>query len=99
MEKQKKGGKRKFGLSAAIVAMVTVGLLVKGAMMQPKILENQDKIAELEARKEYEQRRGEEIDNMKNNVDSDEYIEKVAREKLGMIRKDEIVFIDITGQD
>ena len=27
----------------------------------------------------------------------DEYIEKVAREKLGMIKRDEIVFVDISG--
>ena len=29
---------------------------------------------------------------------TDEYIEKIAREKLGMIKSDEIVFIDISGQ-
>lgn len=74
-------------------------MLVKGAMLQPQIIENQDKIAELEAQKTYEQKRGEEIDNLKANADTDEYIEKIAREKLGMIRKDEIMFIDINGDE
>ena len=45
------------------------------------------------------QKRGEEIDRLKQNSDSDEYIEKIAREKLGMIRKDEILFIDINGEE
>lgn len=36
---------------------------------------------------------------MKESVDTDEYIEKLAREKLNMIKKDEIVFIDITGEE
>ena len=40
----------------------------------------------------------EEIDNIKQNVNTDEYIEKIAREKLGMIRKDEILFIDVNGE-
>lgn len=68
-------------------------------MLQPQITENYDKISELEAQIEYEQQRADEVDELKENVDSDEYIEKIAREKLGMIRKDEIMFIDITGEE
>ena len=80
------------------MAVLALGMLIKGAMLQPQIIDNQDTIAELESRKAYEQQRGEEIDNMKENVDTDEYIEKIAREKLGMIRKDEIIFIDVNGE-
>lgn len=94
-----KKSKRSIGVSGIVVVMVVVGMLVKGAMLQPQIIENQDKIAELEAQKTYEQKRGEEIDNLKANADTDEYIEKIAREKLGMIRKDEIMFIDINGDE
>lgn len=68
-------------------------------MLQPQITENYDKISELEEQIEYEQQRADEVDALKENVDSDEYIEKIAREKLGMIRKDEIMFIDITGEE
>ena len=68
-------------------------------MLQPKITENQDKIAELNSMIDYEQKRADEVDALKENIDSDEYIEKVAREKLGMIRKDEIVFVDISGKE
>lgn len=68
-------------------------------MLQPQINENYDMISELEAQIEYEEQRADEVDALKEIVDSDEYIEKIAREKLGMIRKDEIVFVDITGEE
>ena len=34
------------------------------------------------------------LQDMKNNVDSNEYIEKIAREKLGMYLPNEKVYID-----
>lgn len=74
-------------------------MLIKGVMLQPQITDNYDKISELKSQIEYEQKRAEEVDALKENVDSYEYIEKIAREKLGMIRKDEIVFVDVTGEE
>ncbi|MBQ7985649.1 MAG: septum formation initiator family protein [Clostridia bacterium] len=47
---------------------------------------------------EYEKQRIKEIDEVSEKVGTDEYTEKVAREKLGMIKSDEIVFVDISGQ-
>lgn len=95
--KEKKQSKMK--MSSVIVIIAAGFMLIKGALMQPQIIKNQDKIAELKEQKAYEQKRGEEIDRLKQNSDSDEYIEKIAREKLGMIRKDEILFIDINGEE
>lgn len=37
------------------------------------------------------------LENIKNNVDSTEYIEDIAREKLGMYLPNERVYIDITN--
>ncbi len=74
-------------------------LLINGIKLQPQITENYDKISELQSQIEYEEQRAKEVDALKENVDSYEYIEKIAREKLGMIRKDEIVFIDVTGEE
>lgn len=39
----------------------------------------------------------EKLENIKENVDSTEYIEDVAREKLGMYLPNERVYIDITN--
>ena len=43
--------------------------------------------------------RGNEADALKEIVGTDEYIEKIARERLGMVRNDEILFVDISGEE
>ena len=43
------------------------------------------------------QKENEKLQYIKNNVDSTEYIEDVAREKLGMYLPNERVYIDITN--
>lgn len=40
------------------------------------------------------ERRHEDLLALKNQVDSDAYIERIAREKLGMVRPNEILFDD-----
>ena len=42
------------------------------------------------------QEKTDELKEIKNNIDSTEYIEDVAREKLGMYLPNERVYIDIT---
>ena len=99
-EKTKKSTKkRKLKLTTIALLAVVLFLMIKGIMLQPQINENYDTQSELEAQIEYEKQRADEVDALKEIVDSDEYIEKIAREKLGMVRKDEIVFIDITGEE
>ena len=41
--------------------------------------------------------KNEELKNVKNNINSTEYIENIAREKLGMYLPNERVYIDITN--
>ena len=96
---KEKTRKRKLKISTIVILLAVLVMLIRGVMYQPQITDNYDKISELKAQIEYEQQRANEVDSLKENVDSDEYIEKIAREKLGMIRKDEIVFIDITGEE
>lgn len=90
--------KKEKRIVAGVFAVAMAAMLVKGVMQQPQIIQNEDKIAELHEKISYEQKRMDEVDEMKQKVDSDEYIEKVAREKLGLIKNDEIVFIDISGE-
>lgn len=101
MKEKTKKSTRKMTLKLTTIALLAVVLffMIKGIMLQPQITENYDKISELKAQIEYEQQRADEVDALKENVDTDEYIEKIAREKLGMIRKDEIMFIDVTGEE
>ncbi len=99
MIEKKQRSTRKMKITTVILVAVVLFMLIKGVMLQPQITDNYDKMAELESQIEYEQKRAEEVDALKENVDSDEYIEKIAREKLGMIRKDEIIFVDVTGEE
>ena len=101
MKKEKQENSKRITpkLSWIILFIISAAMLIKGAMQQPQITSNLDEISELQQQIEYEQQRADEIDAMKENVNSDEYIEKIAREKLGMIKKDEIIFIDVTGEE
>ena len=38
------------------------------------------------------------LDDLKEKVDTNEYIEKVAREKLGLVKENEIIFIDVASK-
>ena len=73
-------------------------MVIKGVAMQPVIAANNNKSEQIRADIEYEYERIKEIDSLVQKAGTDEYIEKVAREKLGMIKTDEIVFIDISGE-
>ncbi len=81
------------GVLCAIAAIV---MIIRGIGVQPDINANKQEIAELEGKIEAEKERQAEVDRMKENADSDEYIEKVARDTLGMVKSDEIVFIDVS---
>ncbi len=49
-----------------------------------QVTENKEKLAELR--------------DTKDSYGSDESIERIARDKLGLVRPDEKVFIDVTGE-
>ncbi len=49
-------------------------------------------IAELKKEKKEADKRAQEIEEYREYVKTDKYIEEVAREKLGLVYKDEIIF-------
>ena len=81
--------------ATAITAVVLVG---KGISFQPVIASNNEIAAKLAEDIKNETRTIEELNAVIESAGTDEYIEKIAREKLGMIRANEIVFIDLSGQ-
>lgn len=77
--------------------VIFVGTMIfRGVMQQPQINENRKKIARLEEQIEYEQARKAEIENLRDKVNSDEYIEKMASEKLGLVKSTAKIFIDVS---
>ena len=95
MKKKKEG--RRWGNRSAIlcITMVVVLLLVDLAVQSHALREKNAAYAEQEARLEKqlaaEQKRTEEINGLEEYMKTDEYIEKVARDKLGLIYPDEIL--------
>ena len=101
-KKEKKGKKIKklnIKILTIVILVVVLLLLIEGIKLQPQINDNYDEIKELEAQKTNEEQRAKEADALKGKVDTDEYIEKIARDKLGMVKKDEILFVDISGEE
>ncbi|HHY24841.1 MAG TPA: septum formation initiator family protein [Clostridiaceae bacterium] len=63
---------------------------------QQKILDSKEEaMKNIQAKVEEEIVINEELKRQKEILDTDEYIEKVAREKLGMVKPGEKIFIDI----
>ena len=60
--------------------------------MKQKNASYQEEIAQLEKQMEAEEARSEEIEELKEYVQSDEYAEQVAKDKLGLVYEDEIIF-------
>lgn len=94
--KRKSDGLRKNKRSVLMITCVIMllGVVVLGCGLSLKE-KNEVYLAkeeELRLQIEAEQERSEEIDELKEYVETDEYIETVAKEKLGLAYENEILF-------
>ncbi len=93
--RKKKAGKksRTTELSITVVLCCLVAMLtVKRISLQQKVNTNASRISSLDSQIEEEKQRTDEITALKEYMQTDEYIEKTAREKLGMVKDNEILF-------
>lgn len=81
------------------VILVSAGMLFKGAMQRPQINRYKAEIAELNGKINEELERQAEINDLKTKVNTDEYIEKLAGEKLGLVKSNAKIFIDVSDDD
>lgn len=80
-------------LAIALVVLVLLGgLMLKSNDLQERLTGYDAKAATLQQQIEDEQNRTEEIDKLKKYMETDEYTEEVAREKLGLVKDNETVF-------
>ena len=98
----KKGRKNPQNRFSMFLAVTVVGiLLVAISVISVRLtaqLEEKDKVKqELEAQIEKEQQRAQELEELEKQVQTDQFKEKVAREKLGMVKEGEIVFENQSG--
>ncbi len=73
-------------------------MIFKGVMQIPQIKENKLNIVSVRESIEYEKTRQRETDALMTRIGSDEYIEKVAEEKLGLIKSNSKIFIDVSQE-
>ena len=81
------------------LVIIAGGMIINGIIQQPQILKNKEEIKALKEALQYEDERVEEVERLKEIVGTDEYTEKIAREELGMVKKDEKIFVDVSKDD
>lgn len=78
-------------ISAVVLVLLAV-LTVQSHTLKQKNSVYQKEIAQLEKQMEAEEARTEEIEELKEYMQSDEYAEQIAKDKLGLVYDDEIIF-------
>lgn len=76
-------------------AVYLLGLFVTG---QFQMAEKKRELAEIEAQLSQQAQTNAELERLMESGDQDAYIERIAREKLGYVRPDERIFVDISGE-
>ena len=79
------------GISGVILLLVAV-VSVSSISLRAKNESYMEQEAELEAQIQEEKERTKEIEQMEEYVGTNEYIEQTARDKLGLIYENEIIF-------
>ena len=93
LRKIKKNSRR---ITVIVVFVLAFAMVFKGLMQIPQILENREYAKYLEDSIEYENKRQLEIEELKDKVDTDEYIEKIASDKLGLVKNNAKIFVDVS---
>lgn len=84
--------KRSVAAISLIIFLLGAVIFAQGMTLREKNKAYKAQEAELMAQLDEEKERSEEIDALKEYVGTDEYIEDVAREKLGLVHENEILF-------
>lgn len=81
------------------VVVLSGWFIVNGLMQLPTIKANRVKTAEVNTKIEEEKSRQAEIDDLATKVNTDEYIEKMAQDKLGLVKSNATIFYDISEEN
>lgn len=89
----KKKSKSKFGYVLLLVFAIYFSYVF--AEQQSLLYAKNTELKDAEAKIKEEQAANEELKKQEEMISSEEYIEKIAREKLGMVKPGEKVFVDV----
>jgi len=93
LNKKKIANNRLGMLVIGFVAFLLLGgMVVQSSTLESRLAAYDAKADSLEEAIENEKARTEEIEELKKYMETDEYAEEVAREKLGLVKDNEIVF-------
>ena len=91
-QKAIKSRRKNLSVVAFVVVVLCAVISFKKIELNQKIVSYEKKIAQLEAQKAEEELRTEEIEEYKAYVQTKKFIEQEARDKLGLVYPDEIIF-------
>ena len=84
---------RRTMIGILIAVLLLLGVIVyQSFQMRGRIARGEQEITGLTQQIEAEEQRTNDIEEMQEYMQSDEYKEKAAKEKLGLIKDDEIIF-------
>lgn len=75
-----------------VVAILFIAMMTQSISVEKQLSQYQQELEELDNKMTEETERTKEIDDMKKYMETDEYAEEVARDKLGLVKDNEIVF-------
>lgn len=84
--------KRSILAISGVILLLAVMVSVNGMTLRAKEKSYQAQEVELERQIEEEKARASEIDELEKYVGTEEYVEEVAKEKLGLVHENEIIF-------
>ncbi len=87
-----KRNKRNILLLTIVMCIVSATILFSGFELKKKMMVYAAQEQEIQLKLDAEQERTKEIEKLREYTQSDEYVEEVAREKLGLVYPNEIIF-------
>lgn len=97
--KTREQNKLSMGLSTIVVGALILVIVVACAGLYRRLHSNRERIEELNAQIAQEDQRTAEIEELKEYTQTREYIEEVAREKLGLVYEGEVIFKEGTPSE
>ena len=84
------------GITITVVCVLSGWFIISGVMQKETIANNREQTAQLQEMTEQEKDRQSEIDDLRTKVNTDEYIERIASEKLGLVKSNATIFYDVS---
>ncbi len=97
-EEERQSGRGNIVLAVLVCFILLAVLYINGSSLQRKLDGYREHIAQLEQELEEEEQRSRYIEEYREYTQTDEFIEQIAREKLGLLYKGEIIFREEDGR-